>query len=587
MSSLETDRDRIDQALERLLSWPEVARSPQLARFLGYIVERRLSGDTQSIKAYSIAVDVFGRSPDFDPQSDPIVRVQARRLRGLLDQYYRGPGSDEPVRIELPIGRYVPEFVDAQTAAAPLPIGREPSVRALPASQPKPKRPKGHVTLPWFLLLLLALGAAALTYSLSTWGPQRGTPAVAQLGALQMPRLRIMEFQNLTGDASLTPTIAALAVELVTDFTPVLIVDAAFGGRGTVGVDPDRQNDFVLTGVVRNSPQPDSYEFDAILTDADANIVVWNWSETVPRIDITERGGIDLVSQELISRMGGPRGALHAEARALLARTDIEGRENGYLCAILFSMYRTAPTSAASARVLSCLDALPEDQQANGNILAARASLVAEAQGDGNWRSAEQAGRYDEASALMERALRIAPTSSFAWEQQARLYEATGHHADAEAAYSTSLQLNTANIDAAAAHGRHLALIGRLDLAMPLARRSLDALPVSDTPSWFNCVPAMKALADRTFIRAERLAQQCARVDAELGSVLLLLAAHTAGDSTVVRQSLPTILEVQTFRSSGIMPRLERRITDRVLLSKMRAALLDSGVPEANLVSAY
>ena len=102
-------------ALDRLTSWPEMARSPQLTRFLDYIVRRRLDGDAQSIKAYSIAVDVFGRPTDFDPQSDPIVRVQARRLRGLLDQYYRGPGAEESLRIVLPPGRYVPDFVEASS----------------------------------------------------------------------------------------------------------------------------------------------------------------------------------------------------------------------------------------------------------------------------------------------------------------------------------------------------------------------------------------------------------------------------------------------------------------------------------------
>ena len=88
-------REAILTALERLLAWPEISRSPQLGRFLAYIVRRTLEGNEQSIKAYSIAVDVFGRAADFDPQADPIVRVQARRLRALLDDYYRGPGVGE------------------------------------------------------------------------------------------------------------------------------------------------------------------------------------------------------------------------------------------------------------------------------------------------------------------------------------------------------------------------------------------------------------------------------------------------------------------------------------------------------------
>src|SRR5690606_7744761 len=102
------------------------------------------------------------------------------------------------------------------------------------------------------------------------------------------------------------------------------------------------------------------------------------------------RGGIETVSQELILRLGGPRGPLHAKARNLLAHADITGRENSYLCGILFSTYRTAPTPGATARLNACLDALPEGAQTEGNMLAARASLLAEAPHGGGWDSTEQ-----------------------------------------------------------------------------------------------------------------------------------------------------------------------------------------------------
>ena len=109
---------QVRAALEELLSWPAVVRSPQLAKFLSYIVEAKLSGGEASIKAYSIAVDVFGRPATFDPQSDPIVRVQARRLRALLDQFYDEGHAQSGLRIRLPVGRYVPEFAPIDTSGA-------------------------------------------------------------------------------------------------------------------------------------------------------------------------------------------------------------------------------------------------------------------------------------------------------------------------------------------------------------------------------------------------------------------------------------------------------------------------------------
>lgn len=581
----EPDNEGVNQALARLLAWPDIARSPQLANFLSYIVERRLVGDAASIKAYSIAVDVFGRSPDFDPQADPIVRVQARRLRGLLDQYYRGPGVDDPLRIQLPIGRYVPDFVDSATEPSAKPIGRDPPITTDPPSH---GRPRGHFTLSWFVLLVLTLGAMALTYSVATWGPRREQQEVVQVGAMQMPRLRIMEFQNLTGDMSLTPSIAALAVELVTDFDQLLIVDVAFGGRGNVTADDDRPDDFVLTGIVRNdSTEAGAYQFNAILTDAASNIVVWNWSASIPHVQVAMRGGIDFVSQELILRLGGPRGPLHVKARTFLAQTDISGQENFYLCGVLFGMYRTAPSTGTAVRLDSCLRSLPESVQASGNVLAARASLLAEMPMGAAWNSDEQMERYREAESLLAQALRVAPTSSFVWEQQARLHEAMAQHDEAESAYGTALQLNTANIDATAAHARHLALIGRLEQGAALAQRAIEAVPPLEVPDWFSCVPAMAALENNMFQRAQRLAQECGRVDMELGPILSILIAQGAGDVGMVGQMLPRILEVPSFRSSGIMTRLRHRMTDETLLAAIERTLLKAGVPAASLVGAY
>lgn len=583
MTDDKADNAGVKQALAQLLAWPEIARSPQLANFLSYIVERRLSGDAQSIKAYSIAVDVFGRAPDFDPQADPIVRVQARRLRGLLEQYYLGPGADDPLRIELPIGRYVPEFVAAGAEPVAQAIGRDPPV----VSGTPPKEPRrGHITLSWFVLLVLTLGAVAATYALATW-PRRDQQVVAAASsAIDMPRLRIMDFQNLTGESSLTPSIAALTVELVTDFEPLLIVDVAFGARSQAAAPPD---DFVLSGVVRkDNAGTGGYHFNAILTDAATNMVVWNWAATIPSDGIGDRAGIEFVSQELILRLGGPRGPLHDRARDMLARNDIAGEENFYLCGLLFVVYRTAPNPGTAARADTCLTALAEKNgDGSGNALAAQASLLAETPLDGTLNEEEQEERYEQAQAMLSQALSLSQTSSFVWEQQARLHEARGNHDMALAAYGTALQLNAANIDATAAYARHLALSGRLDLAVPLARRAISSIPTLEVPDWFQCVPALAALRDGSTVLAKRLAQDCARVDTELGPILALLSARSEGDTAGVGQALPRILETPTFRASGIMSRLETRIADETLLKDVRQALLEADVPGKNLDSAY
>lgn len=593
MTNVETDSEGVKQALERLLAWPEIVRSPQLANFLSYIVDRKLRGDAQSIKAYSIAVDVFGRPANFDPQADPIVRVQARRLRGLLDQYYRGPGAEDPVQIQLPIGRYVPEF--ARPTSAPPSSTPEPeaSIAGEPGKAAAPPRKKGQVTVSWFVLVVLALGATVLAYSLATLGPRTqqatDTAAVAgDVGALLRPRLQVMEFQNLTGDSTLTSAISALAIELVTGFDPFTNVAVSLGGRDGGQAQGAGANGFRLTGVVRRSAAaPDDFEISAILTDFASNSIVWNRTILAARDEFVGRGGIDAISRDLIMVLGGTRGPLHARAWDLLLRSPVTGQENLYLCTVLFSMYRTAPTTGSAERVNTCIGGLSEEEQELGIVLAAKASLTAEYGSIARVPPQEHADRQRQAEALLAQAARAAPTSPFVWEQRARLAEVQGLHDQAEADYGTSLQLNAAGIDATAAHARHLALIGRLEQALPLAELAIDAVPLAKRPDWFQCVPALGALRERAFDRALRLARACASGDIELGSVLAVLAAQGAGDGEAVAQQLPRVLEVSNFRNYGIMSYLQLRIPDPRLLATMQTGLSAAGVPAQSLAGAY
>ncbi|HEU0120533.1 MAG TPA: hypothetical protein VFQ91_08415, partial [Bryobacteraceae bacterium] len=78
--------------------------------FLRYVVEKYLAGEASGIKEYEIGTLVYQRSDDYDPREDPIVRVEASRLRARLREYYETSGKDDTVRIELPKGAYIPSF---------------------------------------------------------------------------------------------------------------------------------------------------------------------------------------------------------------------------------------------------------------------------------------------------------------------------------------------------------------------------------------------------------------------------------------------------------------------------------------------
>ena len=100
----------IRAALDRVVASPQLRTSPQLASFLRFVVDTTLAGKADRIKGYSIAVGALGRNSTFDPQTNPIVRVEAGRLRRALGRYYAGPGRYDPIAIELLSGSYVPTF---------------------------------------------------------------------------------------------------------------------------------------------------------------------------------------------------------------------------------------------------------------------------------------------------------------------------------------------------------------------------------------------------------------------------------------------------------------------------------------------
>jgi hypothetical protein len=130
------DPERVRAHVSHILASPDFAAAPQLAAFLRYIVEKKLAGEEEIIKAYTIATEALGRSSDFDAQNDPIVRVQARRLRQALLLYYADGNADQSVRIILPVGGYVPEFaLPEREAEAHAPQAAAAAVAA-PGSRP-------------------------------------------------------------------------------------------------------------------------------------------------------------------------------------------------------------------------------------------------------------------------------------------------------------------------------------------------------------------------------------------------------------------------------------------------------------------
>jgi hypothetical protein len=128
------DNASVREQLDRILSSPLFRNSKRYPSLLRYVVEQALDGHGSDLKERTLGIEVFGRSPDYDTNVDPVVRISAAEIRKRIAQYYHEAGHESEVRIDLPLGSYVPEFRLAVERLAP----EKTAVPAVPTLMPAP-----------------------------------------------------------------------------------------------------------------------------------------------------------------------------------------------------------------------------------------------------------------------------------------------------------------------------------------------------------------------------------------------------------------------------------------------------------------
>ncbi len=151
----------IRDALERILQSNSFAGSPRLSQFLRYVVEHTLDGEVSELKETCIGVAVFGKRASYNPKEEPIVRVEARRLRARLEEYYSSTGQNDAIRIHLPKGGYLAHFLET-TSPDPLPLGARLNESSdLPQIEPAQNLAQGKKSWLIAFYLTICLGLLA------------------------------------------------------------------------------------------------------------------------------------------------------------------------------------------------------------------------------------------------------------------------------------------------------------------------------------------------------------------------------------------------------------------------------------------
>jgi TolB-like protein len=215
--AVEPTPEEVRLQLGRILASDGFANADRMSGFLRYVVDQALAGESARVKEYAIGVEVFARDQSYDPRLDSIVRVEARRLRAKVDEYYAGAGASDAVLIKLRRGSYVPAFehrADVAPEAVAEPVTLPPPPIANPVA-PAARR-IGTAARIGFALSLAALVLVMLAARRGPWATAAPEVDVA-----------VLPFAEYSND----PTDVALAARLTDGVTSEL---ARLGSVGVV-----------------------------------------------------------------------------------------------------------------------------------------------------------------------------------------------------------------------------------------------------------------------------------------------------------------------------------------------------------------
>lgn len=339
MTEGDGDHGRLDERaaviiraeLARVLASDAFRAAPQLSAFLTFIVERTIEGRAAELKGYTIAVEGLGRPADFNPQIDPIVRVEAGRLRRALAQYYSGEGQGSPVLISMPVGGYVPVFevLDPEIATEWVPVPAAPDRGTVAEASPptaarRADRAAGRrwtVAMAAALFLgFLALGSWYLSMPEAPTELASAKPAASEKAANPLPSDASAPLQlfRVAIVMPVMPSDARLA-EILRRFTDVLVdAMARFDDLVTIRVPPPgaaapADVDYVFEVSVQ--ALDGGFEGLGRLRSVRDGRIVWTASSGRPSLDHWQDADVGELARRVATRLMEPFGIIPADAR--------------------------------------------------------------------------------------------------------------------------------------------------------------------------------------------------------------------------------------------------------------------------------
>ena len=306
----ESDQKAIREQLDRILKSGPFQQSQRRQRFLEYIVNETLAGRGERLKGYNVALEVFDRPETFDPAVDPLVRIEAARLRDKLREYYEADGRSDPIRIDLPKGSYTPQIEFRQAGrASPARLRTQ-----LPANASAGDRRRRYCRWSERTMANRAAGLGADPGSSAPAGAwfardhlapaPKSRPRTESSACPEVPAIAVLPFVNLSGDPKQDYFSDGLTEDILTELSRardlrVLARNTTFQYKGkavdVAKLGRELEVRYVLEGSVQRSG--DRLRVTAQLIDAETGTHIW-----ADRFD-REMADVFLVQDEIVSQI--------------------------------------------------------------------------------------------------------------------------------------------------------------------------------------------------------------------------------------------------------------------------------------------
>jgi adenylate cyclase len=562
-------------ALEKILTSDEFVASPQLCAFLSYIVEAHLAGNEHLLKGQTIGTVVLGRPEGYDSQRDPIVRVEANRLRRTLVAYYENSGAEAPVRVFVERGSYVPHFGRLVLApSSPAPSALEPAAMSEPgAVQPVSRRPWPMVAVIGLALTAFAIG---LLLAFRPPAPAPGDLPV-EVGGVASVKAGILPVSKAT--SPYLPSVEVFPFDVVgsgqmadrsDDLESSLTVALARFPELRVLAQEGQPADFRIEGDIEVADLKSSVAIRLLSTRSAE--VLWSGSLDMPVAELMSRAGTDRVVALATTAIAPQFGAI---AQYVSHRDDRAADMQGYDCLIDAQLQLHRIDDGSWERIDSCLRDMIEQHPTFATAWASRALLRME-----GYRlepdTPTARASLKAADELARRALELEPTNVRAMTAVAAV--AFGKD-DLEAARNIGLRAITANpYDPLARLQYVLALVASdypdQALQQSEAARRLD-------PAHISFYDSLEFLARVGKPTGAVPVSGAVMADASLlpyGAIARVLAYDATGETAAREDAVKALYALMPLFSSDLPAALRRQFPPSPYTDRLEEALRKAGV---------